>query len=80
MVVLLFYSVSCYRDRKIEELVNCGIDEDIASGIQQIVHEHNQLISIVEENRRARKTEIDSMMADIDNYLEEEGSDEDEVI
>lgn len=74
-------------------LTKCGISKETIDGVQSVIDEHSvflkrllrywkifqAMIKIANSNKRAKKTEIDSLKADIDLYLDEHASDDDKV-
>ncbi|CAO82070.1 DUF148 domain-containing protein [Caenorhabditis elegans] len=61
----------------IQMLTKCGISKETIDGVQSVIDEHSAMIKIANSNKRAKKTEIDSLKADIDLYLDEHASDDD---
>ncbi|CAI2355364.1 unnamed protein product [Caenorhabditis sp. 36 PRJEB53466] len=52
-------------------LIDCGISNATIDGVQGVIEDHSSMIQLAKSNKRAKKTEIDSMKADIDLYMEE---------
>ncbi|KAF1751833.1 hypothetical protein GCK72_018387 [Caenorhabditis remanei] len=81
----LFLSIllltSCLGDTgfPIQTLLSCEISQATIDGVQNVIQEHSSMIQLAKSNKRAKKTEIDSMKADIDFYLEENATDDDKV-
>uniref|UniRef100_A0A1I7V1M6 Secreted protein n=1 Tax=Caenorhabditis tropicalis TaxID=1561998 RepID=A0A1I7V1M6_9PELO len=79
LLALLFLS-TCLADFPVQTLVSCGISQATIDGVQGVINEHQSMIQLAKTDKRAKKTEVDSMKADIDFYLEENATDDDKVL
>ncbi|CAL2044550.1 unnamed protein product [Caenorhabditis brenneri] len=81
LLLVFLFLTCCFADTgfPVQTLINCGISQTTIDGVQNVINEHSSMIQLAKADKRAKKTEIDSMKADIDFYLEEKASNDDKA-
>ncbi|PIC26092.1 hypothetical protein B9Z55_018774 [Caenorhabditis nigoni] len=79
LFLMLIFLTTSYGESgfPVQTLVSCGISQATINGVQGVTDDHSSMIKLAKSDKRAKKTEIDSLKADIDTYLESNASDDD---
>ncbi|CAI5452511.1 unnamed protein product [Caenorhabditis angaria] len=79
-IFLVLFFKCAFATFPFQKLTECGVSNETISGIHEIINEHQKLIDLAANNKRAKNTEVQSMKAAIDQYVENSAPEEDKSI